>query len=114
MNWERDPMLEAAFAEAEGDLLDDQFTAAVMARIQRRQRRVIAGRIAIVVAVIAFELLLSAPLQTTVAALTQALGTALVEMENEWLAIALGPLNSVAGLIGLGLLGLQFLYRRLV
>lgn len=114
MNADRDPVIEALFARAERPLTDDAYTAQVMARIERRRRVVMLGRFGFVAVLVAFEMLLSAPLQNSVGAFTQALGTALFNVENEWLAAATAPLNSIAGIIGLLLLGLHALYRRMV
>ncbi len=106
--------LEALFARAEQPLTDDAYTAQVMARVDRRRRMVMLGRVGLVAVLVAFELLLSAPLQNSVGAVTQALGTTLINVENEWLAVAAAPLNSIAGIIGMLLLGLHALYRRMV
>ena len=114
MNDELDPLLESLFAQAECELVEDQFTARVMAEVKKRRRNVLIGRFVFVGLLVALEVLLSAPLQDSAEALTQALSTSLVEMESEWVALVVGPLNSVAGLIGMLLLGMQFLYRRMV
>lgn len=114
MNDDRDPLLEAAFAHADKSLGDDGFPATVMMRIQRRRRRVIAGRIAIAAALIAFEYALAFPLQNSLGVLTKVLATPLLELGDHWLVHMVAPLNSVAGLIGLGLLGMQLLYRKIV
>ncbi len=114
MNDERDPVLESLFVQAERELVDDTYTAQVMAMVEKRHRNVTIGRLAIVLVIISFELLLSAPLQNSVGVLTEVLSTTLVDMENEWLALAVAPLNSVAGLIGMTFLGVHILYRRMV
>lgn len=114
MNDERDPLLETLIGTAERELVEDHFTDAVMTRIAGRRRNVLIGRIAIIVLLVAFEILLSAPLQNSVGEITQVLSTSLVELDDGWLATVVAPLNSTAGLIGIILVGLQFLYRRLV
>ena len=114
MNDERDPRLEALFTEVEQELTDSRFTEQVMVRVQRRGRNVMLGRLAFVLVIVAFELALSSPLQTSIGALTEMLGTTLIQLDNEWLEFATAPLNSVAGLIGAILIGLQFLFRRTV
>ncbi len=114
MNDERDPLLESLFSQAERELVEDKFTVQVMDRVKKRRRNVLIGRFAIVALIIVLELLLSAPLQNTAGVITQALSTSLIEVENEWLTLVFAPLNSVAGLIGMVLLGMQFLYRRMV
>ena len=113
MTDERDPLIESLFAEAEQDFSDDEFVASCMQGVHRRSRRVIASRIAIAVLIIAFELALDAPLKNSVGALASALGTNLYQFDNEWLAFIMTPVNSIAGLVGLMLLGMHALYRRI-
>ena len=114
MNDERDPLLESLFSQAERELVEDKFTVQVMDRVKKRRRNVLIGRVAIVALIVVLELLLSAPLQNTAGVITQSLGTSLIEVESEWLTLVFAPLNSIAGLIGMLLLGMQFLYRRMV
>ncbi len=113
MNDERDPLLEALFEEARQDLSGDRFTDSVLARVEARRRRVLTGRFAIVVLLVAFELLLDAPLQHSLGALAEALNTPLFDTGTQWFGILLAPLNSLAGLVGLVLLAIHFLYRKL-
>ena len=114
MNDERDPLLESLFAQAVCEPANGNFHTMVMASVEKRRRTVFFGRIAIVVLLIALELLLSSPMQNSVGMMTEALSTSLVEVTNEWLAAAVAPLNSIAGLVGMLLLGVHTLYRRMV
>ena len=114
MNDERDPLLETLFVQAERDLTDDQFTAHVMAGIRKRRFNVLAGRLTVVALLIALELLLNAPLQNSVGLFTQAMSEGLFQVNNEWLAYAVGPLNSIAGLLAMVLIGLNFLFRKVL
>ena len=114
MNDARDPWLESMFAQAERQLVDDDYVAQVMVRVAQRRRNVLIGQLALVALLVVFELVLSAPLQNTVGAITQALSATLLELENEWVALVFAPLNSIAGLIGVMLLGMQFLYRKMM
>lgn len=83
-----------------------------MFRIRRHRRNALIGRFGAVALLLILELLLSSPLQNSATALAEALSTTLFEVEGQWLAFAFAPLNSVAGVIGLLLLGAHFLYRR--
>ncbi len=114
MNDERDPLLESIFARAERELVEDKFTAQVMAQVATRRRNVLIGRLAIVALLVALELLLSTPLQNSAGVITQVLSTSLVELEGGAVATVVSPINSIAGLIGMLLLGMQFLYRRMM
>ena len=114
MNDERDPLLESLFAQAERDFAGEEFTAGIMTRIQKRRRNVLVGRLGVIALLVALELLLNAPLQNSVGSLTQTMGAGLFQFDNEWLEYALGPLNSVAGLLGITLLGLNLLFRKVL
>ena len=114
MNDERDPLLEALFDDARQELTDDRYTEQVMDRIGRRRRNVIAGRLTILAFVLAFELALNAPLQSSIGALADTFSTDLFAVENAWLAAALAPLNSVAGVVGILLVGLHAMYRKFI
>jgi hypothetical protein len=113
MSDERDPVLEALFSDAGRNLADDGFSDAVLTRIEARRRRIIAGRLTIAALIVAFELWLDAPLQHSLGALADALNTPLFEIGHQWFGVLLAPLNSLAGIVGLLLLGIHFLYRRL-
>jgi len=112
MNNGRDPLLESLFRQAEHDLVEDEFTTRVMDQVATRRRNVLIGRFAIVALIVALELLLSSPLQNSAGVITQALNTSLIDLGSGKLAVTIAPLNSVAGLIGMLLLGTQFFYRR--
>ena len=112
MSDERDALLEAAFADARQDIADDGFSADIAMRVDRSRRRVLIGRLGIAALLVAFEFILDAPLQSTVGGFTDVLAMQLFRIENELLAYALTPVNSIAGLLGMILLGAQFGWRR--
>ena len=114
MNDERDPVLEALFADAEQELVDDAYTSQVMDRIGQRCRNVMAGRLAIVAFIVAFEFLLNAPVQSSIGVITEALGTDLISLEEGWISTVVEPINNVAGLLGALFLGLLSLYKRVM
>jgi len=113
MSESRDPVLESLFAEGQAELADDGFTEQLMARVAARRKRVLARRFTIAALFILLELLLDSPLQHSVNTLTVSLGNTIYETDNEWLAFVLAPVNSFSGLLGLLLLGLHFLYRKI-
>ncbi|MEM7430299.1 MAG: hypothetical protein AAF351_00040 [Pseudomonadota bacterium] len=115
MNTDHDPQLESLFAEASAnDTVDDDFTDRVMQRVNRRRQNVWTIRIAIVAAIVALEMLLAAPLQTTVGTFMHWLSTPLVSMEESWAATLLEPVNSIAGVVGVLLLLGHVLYRKIL
>ena len=114
MNDDRDPYLESMFAQRKLDIVEGQFTNDVMRLVERRRRNVIAGRVLFIALIVVFEALLSAPLGDSLGAITQTLGMAIVPLQGGWTELLFGPLNSIAGILGVLLIGMQFLYRRLV
>ena len=114
MNNERDPELEVLFADAAAESPNGDFTDKVMTGVASRRRNVMFGRIAIVALIVLLEVLLSAPVQSTVGVIVDILGTPLIELNEPMLAMMLTPVNSIAGVIGGVLLLVHFLYRRLL
>ncbi len=113
MNEERDAQLETLFTQSSQEPADDCFTNQVMNNVRRRRRNVHIVRITIVVMLVAFELLQSAPIGNSVDQLMKVLSTSIVDFDDGWLALLFSPLNSLAGLIGLLLLGLHSFYRKI-
>ena len=113
MNDERDPLLESLLMREESELSDSEFTQNVMTNVENRRRNVLVGRVAIFALLILFEVLLSAPLQNSVGTITAFLNTSIFDLGNEYAAQILAPLNSIAGVIGMLLLGAHYFYRRM-
>ena len=114
MNDERDPQLEALFADAAAEPPNGDFTDKVMASVASRRRKVMIGRMAIVSLIVLLEVLLSAPVQSTVGVIVDALGTPLIEVSDPMTAMLLAPVNNVGGVLGGVLLLVHFLYRRVL
>jgi hypothetical protein len=114
MNDDRDPRLELLFEEAESSLADDAFIEAVNDSLRRRRRRILFGRLAILAALVVLEVVLESPLRLYLGVVADVLGTPLLPMHDDWLAFVVAPINSVAGLVGLVLLGLNMLYRKII
>ncbi|MEX3007499.1 hypothetical protein [Hoeflea sp. TYP-13] len=113
MTDDRDPKLQALFAEAEEDLSAGDFTANVMNDVAGLKRRALILRLCAGLALVACAWLLAMPLQDAASHLSQGLMTPLIGLENPLLAQLLLPLNNVAFPIALALLGLRFIRRRL-
>ena len=114
MTAERDPRLEALFAAAEQELADDAFVQAVTDQLSGRRRRLFASRIAVLLLIVALEFVLQSPLQQSMGVVADLLGTPVFTLRGDWLEFALGPINTVAGLVGAVLFALHLLIRRLV
>jgi hypothetical protein len=110
----RDPFLESLMKQSVTDLSEKEFTNQVMSMVEVRRRNVLIGRLAILALLVFLEIILSSPLQQSLGMIGQILDTSLIDLENKWAIMFLSPLNSVAGLIGMMLLGMHYLYRKMV
>lgn len=114
MSDERDPLIESLFDEADYGLEDETFTNAVVDRVKGRRSAALVSRLAVLALLVALEVVLESPLQASLGVVADVLGMSLIELESEWLAFVLAPVNSIAGLLGITLLALNALYRRLL
>ena len=114
MTLERDAVLLSYFRDAEQEFDDPGFTDAVAARMKQRRRNLLLGKIAIVVSIVLLEVLLESPVQHSLGRFTEVLGRDLIPIGGGWIGFFLSPLNSIAGLVGMTLIGLNLLYRRIV
>ena len=112
MSNDRDPVLEALFEKTQPKIDKNGFVENVMARVDKRRRNVMIGRLLIVALIFVLEFLPSSPLQNSVGKMAQSLGTELVDLDAAWFAFIVAPVNSIAGIVGLLMLGLHMLYRR--
>ncbi len=113
MTEDRDPMLQTLFANAKQDLAGEAFTAKVMKQTDKRKPRAVSGWICVGLVLAPCAWLLATPLQEAVHLLTQSLTLSLIDLNDRWLAQILLPVNSVASLLALGLLGLRIAYRNI-
>ncbi|MGI9260842.1 MAG: hypothetical protein ACR2QR_02335 [Woeseiaceae bacterium] len=113
MTIERDPMLESIFAAASKDLPGDDFAERVMSQVDSSRYRAILGWVVIGGTAVTFAFLLSGPLTQAVDLGMRVLPESLVELDDRMLARLLAPMNSIAGAVGLGFLGLKMAYSRL-
>ncbi|MGB0921948.1 MAG: hypothetical protein ACPG06_08465 [Alphaproteobacteria bacterium] len=108
----RDPELQSLFAAADQPLEDTDFNLNVMARVAHAERRRLWRR-GLIAAVFVLALWV-----LSVEALPFFLTQSFIDPGNfgvadHWVAEALSPLNSIAGVLTLLLLGLRAFYRRL-
>ena len=113
MTSERDPMLQSLFDEARQDFADPEFTAAIFDRINKRKRDVQIFRVAILVLIVLIEVLLESPLRNSLGMMVDVLDMDLFAVGDGWVGFFVAPLNSLAGLVGMILLGVNLLFRRL-
>lgn len=114
MNEERDPRIQRLFADATENLGDDEFTARVMARVERHRRAGYRLWTFIFVMALLAAWMLQGPFQEIAMMLSRALAISLFQVDSPLVAQLVMPLNTIAGLLGLGVLALTFLYRRIL
>lgn len=114
MTVEQDPVLRSLFDAAERQLEDAEFTGAVVERMDQRRRRLLAGKIAVLASIVLLEVLLESPLSNSLGQVAKLLGEDLIPISGGWLGFLLSPVNSIAGLVGMTLLALNLLYRKIV
>lgn len=113
MTVDRDSSLQSLFDVAKKDLTGEAFVAELMSRIDTQRRRVIIVWICISLVFASGVLMFVAPLLDAVHLAIQVLPESLVDLNDRWLAQLLAPVNSIMGLLALGLLGLRMAYRKI-
>ena len=113
MTEERDPDIQNLFASADEELTPNQFVPVVMETVASHERwsKIIKLGLWLCGALIVW--LLSAPIQSAVAFLSQGFSIAFYSPENALLAGLLLPVNNVATLVVLFLLTLGYFLRKI-
>ena len=114
MTDERDPDLEVLFSQAAQQSPNGDFADRVMSQVDNRRRNILIGRLSVVVLIVSLELLLAAPFSGALGVIAEKLSEPLMNLGDSWTAQLISPLNSVAGVVGMVLLMLHFLYRRVI
>lgn len=114
MSNDYDPRLQALFAEAQQVFDDEAFTRAVLERIDGQRRRAILAWSLFGLAGLILLALLAQPVFATLTMATQLLPVSLVDIETGWLRQLASPINSVAAVIALGILGIRKFVRRVL
>ena len=113
MSTDRDAGLQALFAQAQEEFEAQAFTDNVMARIDRLRKRTMYGWAAGGIVLVAVAAVIAGPVQDAVALTTQFLPQSLIDVENRWAEQLLSPINSIAGVVAICLLGLRAAYKKL-
>ena len=114
MTFDRDPALQDLFVTAKNELEDDAFIAEVMSRVNKLRRRMLVSWIVVGLVLAVGVGVLSDPLLVAVNLAIQLLPESLIELDDRWLAQILSPVNSVAGLLGLGFLALRAAWKKIL
>lgn len=114
MSNEYDPQLQALFDTARQSFDREAFTRRIVERIdQERHRTIVVWSVFGLFGIVVFALL-AKPVFAAFAMATQLLPVSLIEIETGWLRQLLSPINSVAAVIALGVLGICRFFRRLL
>lgn len=110
MNTDRDPNLMALFAQAEQEI-DDSFVQDVLRQIDQERRRILIIWSVLGLFIIACLAVLAAPVFSAVNLASQLLPVSLVDIETEWVRQLVSPINSVAAVIAVLVLGIRKFFR---
>jgi len=113
MTDDRDPLLEALFAEAQHDLDGEPFTARVMAQTRFVRYRVFAPWIGVALILAGGAWFLAIPLEVA-QLIAQALATTLIDLGGGWLAWLLSPVNNIAALLVLGVKTIRIGWKKII
>lgn len=113
MTIDRDPTLQDLFDAARQELAGKAFVDNLMERINARRRRAMLGWACVSFVLIVGILLLASPILNAVSFLTQVLPESLIEVEDEFVAQLLSPVNSVAAPVAVCILGLVWFYKKI-
>ena len=113
MTDDRDPGLQALFDAAPRTSANSEFVAQVMADFDRQRHKTILGWIAAAVLLVPLIWWFTGPVVTTLNLAMQLMPDSLIEIETNWLAQIVAPINSVAGVAGLLFLAGWMLYRKI-
>ncbi|MEM7763072.1 MAG: hypothetical protein AAF290_03265 [Pseudomonadota bacterium] len=114
MSDHNDPDLQALFDQQPVVQNSEAFVADVIAAAGRRRMHWLAWRAAIVAGLILLELVFESPISHSLGVLGSAMKTPVISLQDDWAAFLIEPINSVAGVLGLVLLGVHVLLRRYI
>jgi hypothetical protein len=114
MSTEYDPKLQALFDQAQQSFDRDAFTSAIIERVDRERRRLMLTWSALVFIGVIVLAALAKPVFAALVMATQLLPVSLVDIEAEWLRLLVSPVNSVAAVVAVGILGIRWFFRRFV
>ncbi len=112
MTDDRDPRLQALFAEAQHDLDGEAFTANVMAQTRFLRYRSVAPWIFVALMLAAGAWFLAIPLEVA-QLIAQSLTTTLVDLGDSWLAWVFSPINNIASLLVISVKAIRIVRKKI-
>lgn len=113
MTNDRDPTLQTLFSIAGRDLPEEAFSAQVMSKIDRQRRRTAFGWSAVYLLLVPCVLFLVFLLHDAAEVAAQILPTALIEVDENRFSQIFAPVNSIPGVVVIGLITLRAAYNKI-
>ncbi len=113
MTNDRDPLLHSLFADADGELDGEAFSARVMARLRFQRIRIVVPWICVALLLAAGAWFLAIPLEVA-QLFAQILSTVLIDLGDGWLAWLFSPVNNIAAFLVLGVKALRAFRNKLI
>ena len=111
---DQDQNLIALFAQAEQQYDNDDFVAGIMSQIDRERRRILLIWIVLGVFVIACVAVFAMPVISALNMATELLPVSLIDVQADWAQQLVAPINSVAAVVALALLGIIWFFRKVL
>lgn len=113
MNSERDPQLEALFADADDVPAEETFTTSVMHRIDRMRHTTLFGWACLALVLLVCLWFVAEPAMRAIDLIVRFLPQSWFAIENRAAAVLLSPINSVGAVVAIVVLGLYRFFRKL-
>ena len=115
MTEQRDPFLQDLFLRADEDLEGEAITTWVMARTHRFRLLLAGGAASAALVLLAGAWMMFAmPLLEFAVLIANALGTALFDLGEGWLALVFMPVNNIASVLVIGLRAMHLAWKKLI
>jgi len=112
MTDDRDPRLQALFADARAELDGEEFVTRVIAKTRKPKQFVIAGLATIALIMAAAAWLFTLPILGISQVVATALTTTLIDLGEGWLAWVLLPVNNIASVLALCIKALRMIHQK--
>lgn len=112
MTDDRDPRLQALFADAQGELDGEEFVTGVMAKTRKPKQLLIVVLSGLALLLVAGTWLFSLPAFEISQVIATALTTTLIDLGEGWAAWILSPVNNIASLVVLSLKGIRMIQKK--
>ena len=112
MTDDRDPRLQALFADTRVELDGEEFVTRVMAKTRKPKQLLITGLAGLLLLLVASVWLFSLPAFEISQTIATALTTTLIDLGEGWIAWVLSPVNNIASLTILSIKAIRTLQKK--